>query len=62
MLKKDVVMVLKQGEIAKAIGKDQSQVSRMPNQVPEKYHKPLLKAAKRKFRLIQNALARMNGS
>jgi len=62
MLKKDALKILKQEEAAKAIGKDQSIVSRMPNKVPEQYHKPLLKAARRKVRLMLNALARMNGS
>ena len=60
MLKKDVSKILKQEEVAKAIGKHQSQVSRLPNKIPEKYHAPLLKAAKRKLRLMLNAIQRMS--
>ena len=59
MLKKDALKILKQEEAAKAIGRDQSLISRMPSKVPEKYRQPLLKAAKRKVRLMLNALARM---
>lgn len=59
MLKKDALKILKQEEAAKAIGRDQSLISRMPSKVPEQYHQPLLKAAKRKVRLMLNALARM---
>ena len=59
MLKKDALKILKQEEAAKAIGRDQSLISRMPSKVPEQYRQPLLKAARRKVRLMLNALARM---
>ena len=59
MLKKDALKILKQEEAAKAIGRDQSLISRMPKKVPEQYRQPLLKAARRKVRLMLNALARM---
>lgn len=60
MQKKDILTILKKGEAAEAIGKHQSQVTRLPNQIPEKYHAPLLKAAKRKLRLMLNAFQRMS--
>jgi hypothetical protein len=59
MFKKDALKILKQEEAAKAIGRDQSLISRMPNKVPERYHQPLLTAAKRKLKRLTNALHRM---
>ena len=59
MKKDDIRKILDRNEIAKAIDRDPSLINHMPKQIPERFHKPLLKAARRKVRLMLNALSRM---
>ena len=59
MLKKDVLIIFSGAEVAEIIKKHRSQVTRMPRVIPDEYRGPLLKAAKRKLRLGENALGRL---
>ena len=61
MLKKDVLLILTNNEVADAIGKDVSQVTRMRKIVPEHQEHTILSACKHKTMLINNALNRIKG-
>jgi len=59
MLKRDILKIFTASEVSRIIGKDRSQVTRMPKVVPEKYHDPLIAAARKKVLQVNRALERI---
>ena len=61
MKKRDILTILNGKEAAKAINQQQSVISRLPNQVPDRFHRPLLTAARRKLKRLTGVLRRIEG-
>ena len=59
MKKRDILKIFTASEVSRIIGKDRSQVTRMPKEVPAKYHEPLIAAAKKKVLAMNRALERI---
>ena len=59
MKKKYVLQILRKIDAAEAIKKDPSYITRMPEEIPEKYRKDLLDECKRRYRQVKGALEKL---